>query len=642
MKKGVPNLVVLLSLVISMYLLTLWLPQQVSVFRGRLDAKAGKQIPTMLHGSLGPSGKSLLSQAGADETKNTLTGLPKELIDYIASQKKTDASFSDSLDEDELVETFESFQQDYALRADDMFKRFEKEYLPVDPEEIEAYGFLNTDGKDAPVLSYSSADFTAPPGLESIVMFWEKIFGVYDKNVAVFHHPRNVGIVYSVLDFRELAKESSPDFDEIKAGAIRDEKNRLQNLLQALAKKMSETNIDVATLSLEETRLLELFEQSPEITINSLSGAGGLKVTMGYAHRFKQAIAKSGQYMPEMMRIFRKYGLPLELTCIPFVESSFNEEAASHAGAAGVWQFIPETGRRYLKIDDYVDERFDPIMSTHAAAKHLMNEFKLLRSWPLAINAYNTGPGRILDAIKVLGTKDIAMINRQYEGSGYGYDSRNYFAELLAAIKVYRNYKNYFGEVNFLPEQTHEYIVMPAPTNIKQLFRLSGVSPAAMQDLNLMLHPSVISGEKNLPKGYLVKVMPGAREDMLMAAHDLYRQTKNAAYHLVMKGETLADIAELYDMDPDDLADANALDDDAVVTAGTLLKIPGNNEQALVRPNMNDPFMQQSKIKGSGAVFKDGVESVIEDDMNSTTSDDENDFDEETLEEGRQLTDTIF
>ena len=90
-------------------------------------------------------------------------------------------------------------------------------------------------------------------------------------------------------------------------------------------------------------------------------------------------------------QIFSKAKLPLELTVLPHVESSFQVNAYSSAGAAGIWQFTRGTGRLFMNIGYDVDERRDPILSTIAAAKLLKLNFKALQSWPLAITAYNHG-----------------------------------------------------------------------------------------------------------------------------------------------------------------------------------------------------------------------------------------------------------
>ena len=95
--------------------------------------------------------------------------------------------------------------------------------------------------------------------------------------------------------------------------------------------------------------------------------------------------------MKEIKRIFKEVGVPEELSVLPHVESSFQLQAYSSAGAAGIWQFTRSTGRLYMKVGYEVDERRDPIVAAYAAAKLLKHNYKQLKSWPLAITAYNHG-----------------------------------------------------------------------------------------------------------------------------------------------------------------------------------------------------------------------------------------------------------
>ena len=118
--------------------------------------------------------------------------------------------------------------------------------------------------------------------------------------------------------------------------------------------------------------------------------------------------------------------MPVELSVLPHVESSFNPEAYSHVGAAGIWQFIRSTGKRYMQIDHLIDERMDPFASTKAAAKLLRHNYQLTQSWPLALTAYNHGVASMRRAINTLGTRDIAVIVRKYKGRAFGFASRNF------------------------------------------------------------------------------------------------------------------------------------------------------------------------------------------------------------------------
>src|SRR5687767_10658735 len=111
--------------------------------------------------------------------------------------------------------------------------------------------------------------------------------------------------------------------------------------------------------------------------------------------------------MPKMEAVFRDMGLPVELTRLPFIESSFNVKAYSHVGAAGIWQVMPSSARLYMRLNDTVDDRRDPWFSTEAAARHLADDYRLLKSWPLAITAYNFGRNGMARAAATVGSRDI-------------------------------------------------------------------------------------------------------------------------------------------------------------------------------------------------------------------------------------------
>jgi membrane-bound lytic murein transglycosylase D len=109
----------------------------------------------------------------------------------------------------------------------------------------------------------------------------------------------------------------------------------------------------------------------------------------------------------------------------------------------------PATGRRFLRIDALVDERRDPLASTRAAARYLGILHDELGSWPLAITSYNHGPVGISRAVDEVGSRDIATIIRSYDGDAFGFASRNFYAEFLAALDVEGDHKTYFGDLSF-------------------------------------------------------------------------------------------------------------------------------------------------------------------------------------------------
>src|SRR5262249_41445199 len=154
----------------------------------------------------------------------------------------------------------------------------------------------------------------------------------------------------------------------------------------------------------------------------------------GMRGRFAQGLIRSWTYLPEIERIFANAGLPAELTLLPHIESSFENRALSKVGAAGIWQIMPATGRRYLRVSDAVDERRGFSAPTRAAAKILRENYDMLGPWPLAITAYNHGANGMKQAVATVGTTDFGVIVQRYRGPLFGFASQNFYAEFLAAI----------------------------------------------------------------------------------------------------------------------------------------------------------------------------------------------------------------
>ena len=139
----------------------------------------------------------------------------------------------------------------------------------------------------------------------------------------------------------------------------------------------------------------------------------------------------------------RKYNLPEELSVLPHVESSFQLRAYSSAGAAGIWQFTRGTGRLFMRVGYDVDERRDPILATYGAAKLLKKNYEVVGSWPLAITAYNHGLRGMQRAKKRHGT-NIVKIIENYRSRTFGFASRNFYPEFLAALHVVKNQNKWF------------------------------------------------------------------------------------------------------------------------------------------------------------------------------------------------------
>jgi len=158
-----------------------------------------------------------------------------------------------------------------------------------------------------------------------------------------------------------------------------------------------------------------------------------------HTHRrsFETWLKRSEIYLPYIKQVFEERGLPTDLIYLPFAESGFNARAYSRAGAAGLWQFMPATGRHYgLRVDWWMDERRDPYLATHCAADYLEKLYNDFNDWYLALAAYNAGEGRVARAMTSSGHDNyFDLINGPYLAR----ETRDYVPKFLAILKIVHN-----------------------------------------------------------------------------------------------------------------------------------------------------------------------------------------------------------
>src|SRR5581483_2034923 len=181
----------------------------------------------------------------------------------------------------------------------------------------------------------------------------------------------------------------------------------------------------------------------------------------------------------------------------------------SKVGAAGIWQFMPATGRRFMRVDHLVDERRDPISSTHAAAQFLGRVYDSLETWPLTITAYNHGPDGMARAVDETGTSDIGTIVREYHGRAFGFASRNFYAEFLAALDVERDAKTYFGDLPAGPPLRWREHRLDRSIGIEAAARLARTDRIELASMNPALSSLVVQGRRPIPAGYRLRLPDG-------------------------------------------------------------------------------------------------------------------------------------
>ena len=270
--------------------------------------------------------------------------------------------------------------------------------------------------------------FPKPPPLEPNVEFWKRIYTEYGIGDFLLHDRENVMIIYDVVRVSETANErrasdlAKPEIQRLRA--------QYEDILSALARGRPPEE-----LGPEGQRVAELWGCPCEQNL-LLRAAANIRVQQGLREKWDEGVRRAGGLMPRIVSILRRHNVPVELAALPMVESTFNPAARSKVGAAGLWQFIRSTGRNYLTITRKRDDRHDPFRSTEAAARLLKHNYEALGSWPLAIVAYNHGKAGIQTAREQLGSDAVEDIIARYNGPRFGFASRNFYPEFLAALEL--------------------------------------------------------------------------------------------------------------------------------------------------------------------------------------------------------------
>jgi membrane-bound lytic murein transglycosylase D len=405
------------------------------------------------------------------------------------------------------------------------------------------------------------------------VAFWKKVYAEYPITKGLIHDSRDLAIIYEVID---LADENQPKCRSINQKRSDQAKEKYRRILLALSSGQG-------AATKEEQRVLALFGGRASAARLS-QAADAVRFQQCMKDRFRAGLVRSGAYLGEIKKIFRSYDLPEDLAYLPHVESSFNYKAYSKFGAAGIWQFTQSTGKRFMSIDYTLDERRDPIRATHAAARFLKENHQRLGSWPLALTAYNHGPSGMARAKAQHGSYE--NIFRNYDGKSFGFASRNFYSEFIAAREVAKNYQKYFGNIGLDGPVAFTEVVMPGYAPIKDLSRHYQVDLATLRELNPALRPPVFEGRKHVPKGYKLR-LPGKSGAAAQLASRLPEKTfvdkqKPSRFYQVRKGDSAGVIARKHGVKLEDLLAANGLDRRATVYAGQNLRIPTIEEKVVL------------------------------------------------------------
>ena len=289
-------------------------------------------------------------------------------------------------------------------------------------------------------------------------------------------------------------------------------------------------------------------------------------------HRENFAIwlTRSGRYLPMIHEHLRAAGLPEDLVYLAMIESGYNERAYSRAKAVGIWQFIKSTGRSYgLVINNYVDERRDPVKSTQAAVSYLSELYNEFDSWYLAVAAYNAGEGKIRRAIKKYKTTDFWEIA---QGRYLKLETKRYVPKLIAAIIIAKNPAKYgFGTIAYADPLDYETVEVPRWTSLKAVALACDMDPVELKKYNNELSKGFTPPDR---ASYLFKVPSGKKTDVEKNLPRVQAVVSTGfKTHKVRKGETLNTICKRYGLTKTVVLKSNNLRS-AGLQAGQRLRIP--------------------------------------------------------------------
>ena len=284
-------------------------------------------------------------------------------------------------------------------------------------------GTFATDGS-----GLRSLHFPRPFLLEPNVQFWKRIYTAYGVGDFVLHDRERLGVIYGVVRVDEATDPGRAA--DLAKPEIQRRRATYRDVLLTLASGIPPEELG------PEARSVWLAWECPCPPEVLRRAAGAIRVQQGLRQKVDKGIQRAQELLPHILAILQQHDVPVELAALPLVESAYNSQAYSKAGAVGLWQFIRSTGKQYLTITRTRDDRRDPLRATEAAARLLRHNYEALGSWPLAIVAYNHGRGGILTARAAVGSGAIEDIVARYTGRGFGFASRNFYAEFLAALEV--------------------------------------------------------------------------------------------------------------------------------------------------------------------------------------------------------------
>ena len=313
--------------------------------------------------------------------------------------------------------------------------------------------------------------FPCPDALRRRVDFWIDVYGRWRTNDAILHDAQRPHRVYKIIKGKACGTKGNTQF-------IKEQKRQIRLRLERIA-ILIEQNKTITQA--KDKHYLNMFpERSPAVLRRATRN---LRCQSGNKDGFRNALRRFGTYGPIVRRVLKDAGLHQDIQYLPFVESSYNPEAYSRVGAAGMWQIMPRTARVLgLELNATMDERLDPEAASWGAARYLKDSRKNLtvaaRSkkpnvtdselTPFVITSYNYGVNGMRRAIKKLGPDFLTVLNR-YRTKKFRVAVKNFYAGFLAARHVAKNSGHFFGTYSKGRPLRYDTVILRSSVSIDRI-----------------------------------------------------------------------------------------------------------------------------------------------------------------------------
>ncbi len=302
-------------------------------------------------------------------------------------------------------------------------------------------------------------------------------------------------------------------------------------------------------------------------------------------------LLRSTRYEPLMKKVLRDNKLPEDLFYIALIESGFSSQAFSHASAVGYWQFIRGTGKRYkLKINQLIDERRDPVLSTQAAAEYFKDLYGLFNSWYLAMASYNVGEGRVIKATRKYKTQDFWALTKIRRALPRETDE--YIPKFIAAKLIAKNPSKYgFDGIDYMPPIEFDHVTINQPVNLRLMAEKMNINYEDFKALNPKFKGEIAPLDSDNILG--LRIPPGSYEIAMNAAKDsgtdkveYVADQEEIQSYKVRRGDNFSTIARKFRTSVAYLRDINDFARKKKLRAGQKIFVPDRTPLKEKRPEL--------------------------------------------------------